>query len=58
MSAQGHRRQAAVAVAVRRGEWERASLLLLIAVSVAARRLPAGTVEDVLALLSETEARR
>jgi hypothetical protein len=48
-------RDGALAVAIRRGEWERAALLLLTGVSVAARAMPAGTVDDVLALLSREE---
>lgn len=47
----------ALAVAIDRGDWERAALLLLAGVSAAARRVPAGTVDDVLALLSEEEPR-
>jgi hypothetical protein len=40
-----------LSVAIRRSDWERASLLLLIGVAETARRLPPGTIDDLLALL-------
>jgi hypothetical protein len=43
--------------AVRRNEWERVALALLIALADAARRAPPGTIDDVLALLSDEEGR-
>lgn len=49
-------RSTAMALAVRRGEWERLSLYLLLAFAAAARRAPAGTIEDLLALLADEEA--
>jgi hypothetical protein len=42
----------AVAIAIKRGDWERASLLLLIGIALAARRLPPGTIDDVLAIIT------
>ncbi len=45
----------ALALAIRRGEWERAGLLLLMAMADVARAAPAGTVDDLLALLSGEE---
>lgn len=47
---------AAMARAVRRGEWERLSLYLLLAFAAAADRAPAGTIDDLLALLADEEA--
>ena len=49
-------RSTAMARAVRRDEWERLSLYLLLAFAAAARRAPAGTIEDLLALLADEEA--
>ncbi len=46
----------AIELAIARGEWERMSLLLLIAMTEAVRQAPAGTIDDVLALLSDEEA--
>lgn len=47
----------ALALAIERSDWERASLLILIAVARAARSIPSGTIDDVLALMSvEKEA--
>ncbi len=43
--------------AVRRNDWERIALALLIALDAAARRAPSGTIVDLLALLSTEEAR-
>ena len=43
----------ALALAIEGGDWERASLLLLIALARAARAAPPGTIDDLLALLSE-----
>ena len=44
-----------IAASVRRNEWERVALLLLIGVAAAARKAPPGTIDDVLALLSAEE---
>jgi hypothetical protein len=41
-----------LAASIRRNEWERVALLLLIALTEASRALPAGDVDDVLALLA------
>ncbi len=46
----------ALADAISRDDWERASLLLLLAVAAAARALPPGTIDDLLALLSRDAA--
>ncbi|MEX2245739.1 MAG: hypothetical protein WEC75_03540 [Dehalococcoidia bacterium] len=46
----------ALAIAIRRSDWERAALLLLIALAEAARSSPPGTVEDLLALLDTIDA--
>ena len=48
----------AMARAVRRGEWERLSLYLALAVAQAARTAPQTTIDDVLALLSAAEEAR
>jgi len=45
----------ALAVAIRRGDWERAGLLLLVAMAEVTRSAPAGTIDDLLALLSDEE---
>ncbi len=45
----------AMGAAIRRGEWERIALCLLLGISVAARKMPPGTIDDVLALLSREE---
>jgi hypothetical protein len=45
----------ALAAAIRRDDWELAALLLLDAIAAVARTMPPGTVDDVLALLSDTE---
>jgi hypothetical protein len=45
-----------LAASMRRSEWERVALLLLLGVAAAARKAPPGTIDDVLALLSDTEA--
>ena len=44
-----------IAASIRRSEWERVALLLLIGVAAAARKAPPGTIDDVLALLSAEE---
>ena len=44
-----------IAASIRRNEWERVALLLLIGVAAAARKAPPGTIDDVLALLSAGE---
>lgn len=46
----------ALAAAIRRNEWELAALLLLNAVAEIARAMPPGTIDDVLALISDREA--
>jgi hypothetical protein len=51
------RRQGALALAIRRDDWELAALLLLHGIVTAARALPPGAIDDVLALL-DAEARR
>ena len=51
-------RGGALALAIERSDWERASLLLLLAlarVARVARSAPPGTIDDLLALLSHTE---
>lgn len=45
----------ALALAIERSDWERASLLLLLALARVARSAPPGTIDDLLALLSHTE---
>jgi hypothetical protein len=45
----------ALALAIERSDWERASLLLLIAVARVARDTPQGDIDDVLAFLSGGE---
>lgn len=42
----------ALALAIERDDWERASLLVLLAFSATVRRMPPGTIDDLLALLS------
>jgi hypothetical protein len=44
-------RTTTLATAIRRKEWERAALLLLIGLLEAARNAPPGTIDDVLAML-------
>ena len=44
-----------LAAAIRRKDWERAALLLLIGLLEAARNAPPGTIDDVLAMLSDWE---
>ena len=44
-----------LATAIRRSEWELASLLLLNALVKTAHASPPGTVDDVLAMLSDME---
>lgn len=41
-----------VAASIRRKEWERVALLLLIGIAEASRKAPPGTIDDVLAMLS------
>lgn len=38
---------------IRRCEWERVAVLLLLGLEITARNAPSGTIDDVLALLSE-----
>ena len=45
-----------LAGAIARDDWERASLMLLLAVAAAARALPPGTIDDLLALISSDDA--
>ena len=44
-----------LATAIRRSEWELAALLLLDALAATARAAPPGTIDDVLAVLSDME---
>jgi len=48
--------EAAMRAAIRRNELERVALYLLLGVARAARSVPPGTIDDVLALLSAEEA--
>lgn len=41
----------ALAVALRQNDWERAALLLLLGVSMAARSLPDGDIDDLLSAI-------
>jgi len=45
----------ALAAAVRRDDWERTALLLLVALADALRNAPPGTIEDLLALLASLD---
>jgi hypothetical protein len=45
-------RQDAMAMAIRRREYERVALYLALAIARAARAAPPGTIDDVLALLA------
>jgi hypothetical protein len=45
----------ALAMALEREDWERASLLLLIALAKALRTTPPGTIDDLLAALAHEE---
>ncbi len=45
----------AMALAIERREWDRVALCLLLGVSIAARKAPPGTVDDLLALLAGEE---
>ena len=49
------RQGSALAAAIRRDDWELASLLLLDAIATVARTMPPGTIDELLALLSDTE---
>ncbi len=50
-------RSTAMAAALRRGDWERVSVYLALAVLAAARTLPQASVDDLIALLAaDTEA--
>ena len=51
-------RPGALALAIERDDWERASLLILLAFSRTVRRMPPGTIDDLLALLSIEDAGR
>ena len=46
----------ALAIAIRRNNWELAALLLLDALATAARSLPPGAIDDILALISDEGA--
>ena len=43
----------ALALAIERKDWDTAAFLLLLGVSRAARKLPAETLEEMLAILAE-----
>ena len=49
------RRDTALAIAISRNQWELVALLLLDALATTARTMPRGTIDDVLALLSQSE---
>jgi len=51
-------RNTALARQIRRRDWERVALLLLLAMAEAAQRLPPGDIDDVLALLAEEKEDR
>jgi hypothetical protein len=51
-------RPTALELQIRRREWERVALLLLLAMSITARRFPPGDIDDVIALLSDEEEDR
>ena len=51
----GPRPDSALAVAISRNQWELVSLLLLDALTTMVRAMPRGTIDDVLALLSDPE---
>lgn len=56
MMRRGWRRRrgdSALALAVRRQEWERVALYLLLGVAAAARKAPPGAIDDVLDALAE-----
>lgn len=42
-----------LAASIRRNEWERVALLLLLALTDVASAMPAGDIDDVLALLAQ-----
>ena len=48
----------AMALAIERREWDRVALCLLLGVSIAARKAPPGTVDDLLSLLAGEEPER
>ncbi len=56
MSARSPQKPHALAAAIRRDDWERVALYLALAVAVAARNAPPGTIDDVLAMLAEVQA--
>lgn len=47
----------ALAIAIEHNDWERAALLLMLGVSMAARSLPEGDIADLLAMLDQEEGR-
>ena len=51
-----HAPRGALTAAIQRDDWELAALLLLDAFARVLQTLPPGTVDDVLALISEMEA--
>lgn len=51
------RRDSALALAIRRDDWELVALLLLHGIASAAREVPPDTIDDVLALLDAEESR-
>lgn len=51
-------RNTALARQIRRRDWERVALLLLLAMAEAARRLPPGDIDDLIALLAPEEEDR
>ncbi len=52
------RRGGALAAALRRDDWERVALFVLLGIAEAARTAPPGAIDDVVALLAhEPEAR-
>jgi len=46
----------AMAQAVRRNDWDRIAVCLLLGISIAARKAPPGTIDDLLALLAAEDA--
>lgn len=54
----GSLREGALTAAVRRRDWERVALYVLLGVAEAARTAPPGTIDDVIALLAGEPERR
>lgn len=42
--------------AIKRNDWERVALALVLALAAATRKAPPGTIDDLLAMLSTEEA--